>query len=1056
MTEGSIVCRRMPDFLKSVLDSKEPIRLHRTIQSQVEGELQLQLRGRTTIRPSRQQTQMIQEDIRVAAEELHVNTPELGSMLSLAKTISYNHIEIYNITRFTDVGRLVAYLQQHIATKFEMDDMDTCTPDSRTSTVWKLTVQPAECPDFLRGIVRIMWYGRPLVLKHPFVGPRLQCLRCGMLGHTLARCRYTDQQLLQSGSRVATEQEVARLEDMAQPFRNLDEVKRAAAKRLALQAAAVQATQVSITPPRVSVQHPQTSPGAAEPGSTKQSGPAGPPAESIIPSDPKKKWITTPLRNGRKLYAHAAALQQKLSVTQSRFAALDDEEVEESVEVSPVSAEQAGNLTIVISSGDEQVEKAPVPLTYEQNQQLHLVKDKPPKPYSTPQLVGLKQRERKAVLQAVAKVAQRSGDRLTPLPFAGGELTSFAAIEESLALSPVSTPATGNCITMALAQAMADADLAVPDGTLDEITGCIKRGIQWAGQLHMSEQYDHYVRTNTLVNVDHGWAGMEAHESTKQFKWYLEEYANSPSNRDAIIPRYNWGCSELLAMAANFLQREIFVLAYDTDNKRQWYCSMYKPSTTKRGKQSFEVGLHIPLQLGRCTAMIRAAKLKGSGAPLVLRHWGEHYSAFIHQRRPVEQQPPPPPATPEDTSMEVDQQGEAACSSNEQGLTEKVWQPDHWNGDVAELRARLTGMTIPHELKCEIHLILERAKPARYAELLAFLVNTASQLSREERLHLRGLALASDNEPGVTELLQQYHLPLITLRQWQEESERAHTEEQDLHMSQASSSGVERIRLRVKSKARRDLDTATSEPMRDAGQGDVPHDTEGGIASWQAQWNQQATVWPGKALAVFPLTTSTAEVWAYTAQQEPSTLISMCQLFRYPEEVLMSVGEKVLESWSSSWRQECLLGSLVAYHYRSQDGSVKKWLDNWKDKLLRTPPLHLPPLIDNREDWAKMRAKRYGNDDVLQLCDVGNKGKLAQHLICAFLYERELRVLTGLEDEENTGALSLLTRQLLALEMNASYRKALSVSRRPIDWRAVHRFFSTALKGGTIGWEQDD
>ncbi|KAI9984462.1 hypothetical protein PInf_005810 [Phytophthora infestans] len=101
---------------------------------------------------------------------------------------------------------------------------------------------------------------------------------------------------------------------------------------------------------------------------------------------------------------------------------------------------------------------------------------------------------------------------------------------------------------------------------------------------------------------------------------------------------------------------------------------------------------------------------------------------------------------------------------------------------------------------------------------------------------------------------------------------------------------AERIRLHVKSIARRDLDTATSEPMRDAGQGDVPHDTEGGIASWQAQWNQQATVWPGKALAVFPLTSSTAEVWAYTAQQEPSTLISMCQLFRFPEEVLMRVG----------------------------------------------------------------------------------------------------------------------------------------------------------------------
>ncbi|EEY55695.1 uncharacterized protein PITG_09656 [Phytophthora infestans T30-4] len=125
---------------------------------------------------------------------LNVHRPDTGSVWGRqlrrdgTRVTAQRHyeIEIYNITRFTDVGRLVAYLQQHIATKFEMDDMDTCTPDSRTSTVWKLTDQAAECPDFLRGIVRIMWYGRPLVLKHPFVGPRLQCLRCGMLGHTLA------------------------------------------------------------------------------------------------------------------------------------------------------------------------------------------------------------------------------------------------------------------------------------------------------------------------------------------------------------------------------------------------------------------------------------------------------------------------------------------------------------------------------------------------------------------------------------------------------------------------------------------------------------------------------------------------------------------------------------------------------------------------------------------------------------------------------------------------------------------------------------------------------
>ncbi|EEY65301.1 uncharacterized protein PITG_21776 [Phytophthora infestans T30-4] len=167
----------------------------------------------------RQHTQAIQEDIRVAAEVMHTNTPDLRKMLSLAKTISYNHVhrslhffffdratarqyrnvqvpfnrnvyrlanvhrpdtgsvwlrqlahdgtrkspqrqyevDIYIITRFTDIGRIEAYLQQNITAKFELDDLDTCRPESRTSVVWRLTVHTAECPEFLRSIVRIIW-----------------------------------------------------------------------------------------------------------------------------------------------------------------------------------------------------------------------------------------------------------------------------------------------------------------------------------------------------------------------------------------------------------------------------------------------------------------------------------------------------------------------------------------------------------------------------------------------------------------------------------------------------------------------------------------------------------------------------------------------------------------------------------------------------------------------------------------------------------------------------------------------------------------------------------
>ena len=91
-------------------------------------------------------------------------------------------VELHNVTRFTDISLLIAYFEAHIAAGVELDDMDTCTPNSLTSTVWKLTVKLAGCPDFLCGVVRLIWYGSTIILKHPEVGNRLQCLHCGTSG----------------------------------------------------------------------------------------------------------------------------------------------------------------------------------------------------------------------------------------------------------------------------------------------------------------------------------------------------------------------------------------------------------------------------------------------------------------------------------------------------------------------------------------------------------------------------------------------------------------------------------------------------------------------------------------------------------------------------------------------------------------------------------------------------------------------------------------------------------------------------------------------------------
>jgi hypothetical protein len=172
---------------------------------------------------------------------------------------------------------------------------------------------------------------------------------------------------------------------------------------------------------------------------------------------------------------------------------------------------------------------------------------------------------------------------------------NFDDIETGLGLREVATPASGNCMAMALAQAEADQSLAAYDSELEEITAAIKREICWSAQLNLNEQFNHYTRQTTLVNMERGWMGMNSQESSKQFRWYLEEYAATPSYRKAGVSKYNWGSSELLATAANFLQRKIFVLAFNTDDKEQWYCSMYKPSLVTRGKKTYAAGSQAPM-----------------------------------------------------------------------------------------------------------------------------------------------------------------------------------------------------------------------------------------------------------------------------------------------------------------------------------------------------------------------------------------------------------------------------------------------------------------------------
>ena len=59
-------------------------------------------------------------------------------------------VQLYNLTRFNDIGCIVAILKAKIPTDFDMQDLDDHIPDSRTSTIWRLAFKLAGCPTCLK------------------------------------------------------------------------------------------------------------------------------------------------------------------------------------------------------------------------------------------------------------------------------------------------------------------------------------------------------------------------------------------------------------------------------------------------------------------------------------------------------------------------------------------------------------------------------------------------------------------------------------------------------------------------------------------------------------------------------------------------------------------------------------------------------------------------------------------------------------------------------------------------------------------------------------------
>uniref|UniRef100_A0AAV1TQ58 OTU domain-containing protein n=1 Tax=Peronospora matthiolae TaxID=2874970 RepID=A0AAV1TQ58_9STRA len=421
-----------------------------------------------------------------------------------------------------------------------------------------------------------------------------------------------------------------------------------ASKRLQLQRAAEEAAQAAVTPAAVGTDSPRPPP-TVEPQRT------GVPIQPVYPaiamqagsSDPKPKprteqpWLKLPFRSGRSLWPSRKPPVSTESLSSGGFHVLKETGPEPEPEQNSAGSAQAPSIDGV--TDDSPIKSEPPPnmapdvararprLSSEDRVRQKDSKRRGAAPeISGPTLLAKQRLERKTCKRLVK---QQQKGRCTSFPIDPRPETGpfhLNDLKRILGLREVPTPATGNCLAMAIAQAVADSALDAPLTVLEPLTASVKRGFKYAGLLNLEGQLPHDLRVNILKNVGRGWQTMTREESATQLRWFLTDFAATSFDRDTIVSESCWGGSDILGMAATFLQRNFFVIHVEDDNM-QWSCRKYHPTKVQLHGSAFDTAKEYPLSITACTDDLQVAKIEVTDTlPLVLRFWGRHYSAFLH------------------------------------------------------------------------------------------------------------------------------------------------------------------------------------------------------------------------------------------------------------------------------------------------------------------------------------------------------------------------------------------------------------------------------------------
>ena len=102
-------------------------------------------------------------------------------------------------------------------------------------------------------------------------------------------------------------------------------------------------------------------------------------------------------------------------------------------------------------------------------------------------------------------------------------------------------------------------------------------------------------------------------------------------------------------------------------------------------------------------------------------------------------------------------------------------------------------------------------------------------------------------------------------------------------------------------------------------------------------------------------------------------------------------------------------------------------------------------LGDSADYWKLICVNKYGNDDLLRLCDPVRLVKLSHHTLCAHLYHVEIEKLLSVTDS-GASSRTVTEAHVQLLKRDAKHRSCYNGDRKTANWDSIAPYFGAAYR----------